>query len=407
MSLLQRTIGRLAGPAAPEVSAQAKEELADVIIVDDSSGVQNIIGTVVSKAGLKPAFGSSLEHVVKMDLRGSNNLILLDLALERSDAFDVLKHLSEIGFAGPIVPMSGQDLSILKFVAVFGRQLQLDMMPALHKPFRVDQLRLIVAKYIESRSRAVRVDIETAISDGSLQVWYTPRVDLASYRMFGFQASPRIMHPTAGLLHPDQFLDEDSNAQMSKLAGHVVRKTVDAWKRLGTAMLRPVVSMSARELVNPLLVDVLKEIRPDDHRWPGMTLDLADSGFLVESEVARQALVRLRLHQVQIGVDDPLALIRLAAYSEIKISELVLRKSFVLGCAHDGEKRSYCKEFAARAKRMQIRLIAHGVETMDDLDFLQSIEVKFAQGNLFSPAIQFSDLRRKVEDNAPLWGRDA
>lgn len=406
-SLLRHVVRRHRGPAAPPagLAGPAASEIPDVVIVDDSAGVRNILSQTVGKAGLTCAAASSLEEVERLNLDRGTSLIILDLSLERSDAVDVLRHLSQHAFAGQIVPITGQDAAVLDYVGTLGRQQGLRMLPGLQKPFRTDAIRFLLAEHAHRHAEATSIDFKQVLERGQLEVWYQPRVELGSYMIVGFESLVRIRHPQQGLLMPGQFMAQLSDLDMADLTDHVLRRTLATWERLARIgfVLKASMNVRVREMLSPNLIEVLKAARPKDPRWSGLVMELTEPELLDEVETAREAVVRLQLHKVQLALDDFGSVVGgLVRCPELKLSEVGVDRRFVTGCAADPERLAICKAAVAFASRARIRAVAEGIETLADRAAVRKLGFDWAQGNLFSAAVPYETFEAMLRKREPI-----
>lgn len=407
-TLLERAIGWLGGaaePASPEPSRNRRS--ADVVVVDDNPGIQKLAKDLVTKAGFACEAAASLEQVVALGPCDGVKLLFLDLALDGSDAFDVLRHLGEIGYTGPIVPISGQEAALLDYVGSFGRQLNLKMMPPLQKPFRLEALRIVLSEHLQSGSRQVPIDFDAVLERNQLEVWYQPRVDLRTFHIVGFEALVRVRHPSEGLLLPVAFMAQLTDRDMANLTQHVLQRTITAWESLARAgsVLKPSMNVRARELLDPRLINVLKERRPTDARWSGLVMELTDPKLIDEVEAAREAVVRLQLQKVQLALDGfGTVASGLVRCPELKLSEIGIDRQFVNGCARDPDRLAICKAAVKFGERSRIRVVAEGVEKEEDMRAVRAQGANWAQGNFFSAAVPFESLAALVRKREPLLG---
>lgn len=392
---------------ASQASAPAGPQHADVIVVDDSPGVRNIVSQLVGRAGLSSRSAASHDEIKSFELVRSSRLILLDLALERSDAIDVLRDLADGTYPGSVVIMSGQDDSVLSYVSALGTSLGLKMLPPLRKPFKVDELRQILSRTARQKSEAVEIDFDEVLAKRQLEVWYQPRIDLRFFKIAGFEALARIRHPQAGLLLPGRFMSRLSDADMSRLTVFVLGETVRSWEALskGGFVLKASINIRARDLVSPDIFEAVRAGRPADPRWPGLIMELTEPKRLDEVEAAREALVRFRLHKVQFAIDDFTSVASgFVTCPELRLCEVAVDARFVRGCARDPDRMTICKAAAGFGRQQNLRTVAEGVETVEDLGAVKALGFDWAQGNLFSAAIPFRDLDALVRRNQPFFG---
>ena len=383
---------------------------ADVIVVEDCPAVQTMLKLLIGKAGLTHATCTSLDQVRALDLNESGSLLLLDLALDRSDAIDVLHHLAQVGFVGSVVPMSGQDDAVLRYIASLGEQHGLRMLPALKKPFRVDALRTILARHCQGSTSPVRIDLTEALGRSAVEVWFQPRIHLGAYSPSGFEAVVRIRHPQQGILAPARFAAQMSDDETADLTAHALRETVDAWQKLSRRgfILSPCLTVRARELPHPRLLDALKRSRPSDPRWSGLLLKITEPHLIDQVEGVREAVVRLQLHNVHFALSEFGAVAGgLVTAPELRLSEIVLDPFMVKGCAADGDRQNVGSAAVQLAKRLQVRAVAEGLDTDDDLKAVKRLGFDWGQGSAICPAVPYEKLETMVAMRRPLFGSEA
>ena len=377
----------------------------NVVVVEDNLVLRDFITQLVERAGFSLAVGASLDDVQSLGLQNSAAFLILDLALEGSDGIEVLRYLAQVGFTGPTVLISGYDRAIVEYVHMFGRQQGLTMLPPLHKPFKAEVLKQLLAEFGQARTSPLQIDFQQVLRDKQLEVWYQPKVRLGTYKIMGVEALVRLRHPEHGLLLPGQFMEQLTHTEMAGLTAHVVRQTISDWGALarGGFVLKPSINVRARELVSPMLLQVLKASRPRDPRWSGLVMELTEPALLDQVEAAREAAVHLQLHNVQLALDDfgDVASRRVVC-PELKLSEININRRFVHGCASDRNRLAICEAAVQFARNLRLRVVAEGIESAEDLHAIQALGCDLGQGNLFSAAVPMPLLLELLKHRRPL-----
>jgi DNA-binding NtrC family response regulator len=129
-------------PAAVAVEAGgAKTTAPFALIIDDQNAVCQVVALAMTSLGVEFAsYGTAKPAIASLDQRRPD-AIFLDVALEQSDAIDVIKGLSEKGYTGVVQLMSGGRLPLLEAIERIGQRSGLTIRPALQKPFRGEDLR--------------------------------------------------------------------------------------------------------------------------------------------------------------------------------------------------------------------------------------------------------------------------
>jgi DNA-binding NtrC family response regulator len=125
---------------AAVVAADAKKAAPFVLIVDDQEDVCRTVATALAGFGVKSVTYATAKPAIASLDEQRPDVIFLDVALEQSDAIDVIKGLSEKHYTGIVQLMSGGRLPLLEAVQRIGARYGLVVRPALHKPLRSEDL---------------------------------------------------------------------------------------------------------------------------------------------------------------------------------------------------------------------------------------------------------------------------
>ena len=179
------------------------------VLDDDAQVLASILRLLIGSGYEAHAFSEPAQMLDKVK-QTLPEVVILDLALGRSDAIDVMRQLAECKFEGKILLVSGRDEATLGDIQRIGERQGLAMLPSLHKPFRASDLksRLSAQTTVAERSpkrrpiNKISVDVVEAIAAGWLELWYQPKIDLQSFLVCGAEALLRARHPDHGVLTP-------------------------------------------------------------------------------------------------------------------------------------------------------------------------------------------------------------
>jgi DNA-binding NtrC family response regulator len=132
-----------------ELTAIARPEdlrVTDAFVIDDEVGICNFVSMTLATLGLVTESYHTAEGAIAALERGQPEIIFLDIALEKSDAVDVIRKLGERHYSGIVQLMSGNKSSLLDDVHRVGAFHGLNMSPPLEKPFRKDAIRRAVER---------------------------------------------------------------------------------------------------------------------------------------------------------------------------------------------------------------------------------------------------------------------
>jgi diguanylate cyclase len=247
----------------------------------------------------------------------------------------------------------------------------------------------------DMRSRAVdRLEVENALhralDRGEFRVFYQPAVDLSTGEVIGVEALVRWQHPERGLVGPDQFIAlTEETGLIVPLGSWVLREACRQWKRWeesGTPAPRMSVNLSARQLGQPDLVDVVAEALQETGMEPGrLSLEITESTVLADTEPALAALEALKRIGVRISLDDfGTGYSSLALLKRIPVDELKVDRSFVAGLGLDPQDSPIVSTVIGLAEALGLAAVAEGVETSAQAEELRRIGCLYAQGFYFA-----------------------
>jgi EAL domain-containing protein (putative c-di-GMP-specific phosphodiesterase class I) len=382
---------------ADGVAAEARRA---VIIVDDEAAVRSFVGAVVRKMGLKGIEATSADDVKRIAAEQKDAILVLDLSLGRDDGVEILETLAVERFTGSVILMSGHERTLLDQVHAIGTRMNLNMLPPLRKPFKPEALRevILAAGHIKTQA-PIKVDLLRALKDNQLEVRYEPRVDLATLQPIGAELVPYVKHAVHGLIGPDRFAAELSDAEHTALAQVLARRAIKDWHTMvkNGFGLRLSFTVPIAELLGPDLVNIIRRERPDDSRWPGLILEVPESHFGPSAGAIEETVVRLRLHKVALAIGEfghnPTSYGDIAA---LPAAELRIDRRFVHDCATHGKNLATCQAVIRLGARLKLTVVAAGVDTAADLAMLKRLGCNAAQGKVFSPAVPIEDFQERL-----------
>ena len=375
------------------------------LILDDDPTVGFVLCKMLSALGVANRhFVDPLAFLAEARVNPPE-LILLDLALGQSDAIDLIRKLEVLKYRGRVLLVSGKDVTILNEAERIGRTHGLWMLSPLQKPVRVSDIagRLDApsqppteadqagAKAARPKPRA---DLDEALREKWLEVWYQPKICLKALSVSGAEALVRVRHPTQGLIQPIDFLPPASDPLYRPLTAFVMRRAMADWAAFAQRgfSLKLAVNIPASVLNAPGFVDVLRRMIPTDKSFPGVVLEITEDEIIRDPEWLREIATQVRLYNAAISIDDfGSAYASLSRLKDLPFSELKLDRSFVAGCADDPLKRSLCQTVVDLGHRFGASVCAEGVEEESDLRSLMSQSFDTVQGYFFAKPMPAAD----------------
>ncbi len=235
-------------------------------------------------------------------------------------------------------------------------------------------------------------DLRRAIGEGQLSLAYQPLFDLEPYRLSGFEALARWVHPERGPIGPDVFIGlAEESGHIEALTAWVVDEAVGQLARWHAAHpqmagLDMHVNVSGRDLAQPNLVPHVREVL-QRHGLAAhqLTLEITETTLMSQIDVALVALHALRAVGVKFSIDDfGTGYSSLAYLSTLPIDSLKIDRSFVIGMALKPENVEIVRAVINLGRSLNKKVIAEGIETAEQLTTLRGLGVHVGQGYLMS-----------------------
>lgn len=235
--------------------------------------------------------------------------------------------------------------------------------------------------------------LRRALEQDQFVVYYQPQISLHNGRMVGVEALVRWQHPELGLLFPGSFIPIAEESGLILPLSEWVLQTACAqnksWQESGMPPLRMAVNLSARHFMQKDLVDTVKRILRDTRlEAEYLEIELTESIFMGKADAATATLRELKAMGAHLSIDDfGTGFSSLSYLKRFPVSTLKIDQSFVQDIPNDADDAAIAQLIIAMAHSLNLRVIAEGVETQEQLDFLRSHDCDEMQGFLFSKAV--------------------
>jgi diguanylate cyclase (GGDEF)-like protein/PAS domain S-box-containing protein len=239
-----------------------------------------------------------------------------------------------------------------------------------------------------------------ALKQGQFRLHYQPQVDLEYGRVIGVEALIR-WHDGRREISPGEFIPvaEDSGFIVS-IGEWVLREAVRqaaVWHERGTAMPMSV-NVSALQFQQPRFVELVADVLQASGLPPAMLeLELTESILVYDAQEAMQRLQRLADLGVRLAIDDfGTGYSSLSYLKRFPIHRLKIDRSFVMGLPDDGSDVGIANAIIQMGRALKLQVIAEGVETIAQREFLAQAGCHEFQGFLYSPALDVVSLEQRV-----------
>ena len=237
-------------------------------------------------------------------------------------------------------------------------------------------------------------------------VQYQPQVSIRDFHLVGMEALVRWQHPSLGLLYPSEFITLAEESGMIVLLGDWILRTGcaqnKAWQDAGLTPMRLSVNFSARQFQQPTFIADINQILKDtnlDPRW--LELELTESSIMKDPEEAIEKLHELKLMGIKVAIDDfGTGYSSLNYLKRFPIDTLKIDKSFVADVCKDRHDTSIVRAIINLGHALDLNVIAEGVETREQLQYLTALGCDAVQGFLFSKALSVKAFEELLMEQA-------
>lgn len=239
-----------------------------------------------------------------------------------------------------------------------------------------------------------RLDIENeirkALDDEQFQLYYQPKVDAESWSLVGAEALLRWHHPSRGTIEPDHFIPiAEETGLIVPIGQWVLRQAcqqLKEWEKFSVGQLRVAVNVSSHQFQSDSLIDdVLGAAQSAGIDAECLELEITESVLLQDAESTLAALSRLKEAGIALSVDDfGTGYSSLSYLKRFPIDTLKIDQSFIKDLHTDPDDAAICRAILAMAQQLGLNVVAEGVETQEQLDFLRQHKCDQIQGFLYS-----------------------
>jgi diguanylate cyclase (GGDEF)-like protein/PAS domain S-box-containing protein len=256
---------------------------------------------------------------------------------------------------------------------------------------------------LEERARRhalMETELRTALRLHQLYLELQPQIDLGSGEIICVEALVRWEHPERGRVGPIEFIPfaEESHLILP-LGAEVIRLACEARAALRDDLGDEVpiaINVSALQLADPGFLDHFND-EVDRHALSGhqIELEITERALVADLETTRNLLQRLRVLGVKIAIDDfGTGYSNLALLHRLPLSRLKIDRSFIVDIDSRRSAQEICRAVCALASSLELKVVAEGVESSPQLEFVRGIGCDSVQGYVFAKPMRLPELRR-------------
>jgi EAL domain-containing protein (putative c-di-GMP-specific phosphodiesterase class I) len=245
-----------------------------------------------------------------------------------------------------------------------------------------------------ARNLAIETQLRQALEREEFVLHYQPVVDIKSGRIISTEALLRWQHPEQGLLHPSAYLSVlEETGLIRPLTQWILAQANEQYERyedIGFGNVRMSINLSGLLIRSDAIMGLLLEIIQKEKMDPrGLIVEITEDALTEDLQRAHAALTTLQEMGIRIALDDfgtgqsSLNHLRKNPIDIVKID-----RDFVRDIPHNQHDSELVDAIIAMAHRLHIQVIAEGVETQEQLDYLRWHHCDAIQGFLFSPPLE-------------------
>ncbi|SDI62123.1 putative bifunctional diguanylate cyclase/phosphodiesterase [Pseudomonas panipatensis] len=263
----------------------------------------------------------------------------------------------------------------------------------------------------------MEVQLRKAIEEGQLDVYYQPKLNLASGRLDSAEALVRWRHPQLGMVPPGEFIPlAEETGLIGAIGEFVLRRAchqLREWQARGLTDLRLSVNLSVHQLRQGNLASLVRTVLDETALAPHLLeLELTESQLLENVESVGLTFRQLRQMGVKLAIDDfGTGYSSLSYLKRFPVDYVKIDQTFIRDLSTHGEDAAITRAIIAMVHSLELKVVAEGVETPEQLEFLRQHQCDEIQGFLISRPLEAEALvaflgaaDRADAQDAPLEG---
>jgi len=261
-----------------------------------------------------------------------------------------------------------------------------------------DNVQLFSEAMLSAGSERLQIQsaLRKALENDEFSLHYQPQIDLRTGDIVGGEALLRWNNPDLGWISPSQFIPvAEDNSLILPIGDWVLSQVCRDWKIWkewlgeGFELPRIAINFSPRQFIQPDFVGrIMRELRQSGVRPDFLDIEITEATLMHNTDLALNALNQLRDQGIRVAVDDfGVGYSSLSYLKKFPIDVLKIDQSFIRDISTDTNDAQIVRAIIAMGRSLNLTVLAEGVETEDQLDFLRGEGCEEVQGYLFSPPV--------------------
>jgi len=379
-----------------------------VMVVEDHGFQRRMALRLLTDLGLAELSEAADGHSALHLLEGNDappDVVLVDLDMPGMDGIEFIGHVAQRQLARAVVVASALDPALLNTVQTMARAYGLRVLGSVEKPLTRDKLATVLAGFHDQLhayddDEVVEVSIAAlreALANNEIEPWFQPQVELGNGRPVAVEALARWCRRDGRIVRPAHFIPLlEREGLVSELTDHMLAQAC-RWKALWDQRglrLNLAINVSPQLLADESAADRYQDIVRRQGVEPAeVILEITESSVMADAARGLGVLARLRLKGFGLSIDDfGTGYSSLAQLSHIPFTELKIDQGFVSGAHAQPRKRAVIEASLDLARKLQLDVVAEGVETVEDWQMLADLGCGMAQGYLIAAPVPGNEL---------------
>lgn len=249
--------------------------------------------------------------------------------------------------------------------------------------------------------------LRNAVANDQLTLYYQPQIDIISEEIIGLEALVRWNHPEKGLVFPDKFIPlAEETGLIIQMGEWILKKAcMDAkgWIDKGKNIIMSV-NISAKQFQHRGFVnEVLEAIKESKLNPKNLTLEITETTAISDINHTLSILNKLKVLGIRVSIDDfGTGYSSLSYLNEMNVNELKIDRSFIWDIEKNNKNKMISNAIILLAKQLGLKVIAEGVENLEQLVILKEMNCDIAQGYHFSRPIPKEKIDEMFNEKSPI-----
>lgn len=251
---------------------------------------------------------------------------------------------------------------------------------------------------------SIEYNLRRALENEEFVLYYQPQVNIATGEIISLEALIRWIHPKEGVISPDEFIPVADETGLINPIGKWVMKTacrqIKALNDMTDSKIMLAVNLSPYQFKNPRLHDdIFKIIEDTEFDSELLELEITEESAIKDINSTLRLLKKLRGKKIRIALDDFCTGYSSLCYLELlPIDKIKIDKSFVDGMIYNYKKKAIVESLISLAHKLDIDVVAEGVEQMLQNEMLKQKKCDMVQGYYFCKPLPFDVLTHYVSE---------